>query len=63
MGNNVPNSFLYMTGHYCIMTNQQLEQLKKQYILQKILSSYFDDKKRKELEILRNRINELQEIV
>jgi hypothetical protein len=42
------------------MNNFELEHLKKQYIMKKILSSYFNEQKRKELETLRNRINDLQ---
>ncbi len=42
------------------MNTLQIEQLKKQYIMMKILGSYFDEQTRKELETLRNKINELQ---
>ena len=42
------------------MNTLQLEQLKKQYIMMKILGSYFDEETRKDLEVLRNKINKLQ---
>lgn len=42
------------------MNTSKLAQLKKQYIMMKIVGSYFDEQSRKELEDLRNKINELQ---
>lgn len=57
----VPISFLYILTMYIFMNNLQLEQLKKQYILMKILGSYFDEQTRKELEALRHKINEMQD--
>jgi len=44
------------------MNNNQLELLKKQYIMEKILASYFDERKRRELEALRRKINDMQAV-
>ncbi len=56
----VPTALLYIELPYIVMDTLSLEQLKKQYIMMKILGSYFDEQKRKELEALRNKINEIQ---
>ncbi len=60
LGKSVPIAFLYIITNYIIMNNLQLEQLKKQYIMMKILGSYFDEQTRKDLETLRHKINKIQ---
>ncbi len=58
----VPIPLLYIILPNNIMNNNQLELLKKQYIMEKILASYFDERKRRELEALRNKINDMQAV-